>query len=46
MQLRIYLLYLFIVLHFSNRSSERLPDIIWCREPFMEALKEIEDINN
>ena len=31
--------------HYSNRSDERLPDIMWCREPFMEVLNEIEDIN-
>ena len=29
----------------SNRTDECLPDIMWCREPFMEALNEIEDIN-
>ena len=30
----------------SNRTDERLPDIMWCRDPFMEALNEIEDIQN
>ena len=30
---------------YSNPTSERLPDIMWCRDPFMEALNEIEDIN-
>ena len=30
---------------YSNRTDERLPDIMWCRDPFMEVLKEIEDIN-
>ena len=30
---------------YSNRTDERLPDIMWCREPFMEALNEIEDVN-
>ena len=28
-----------------NRSSDRLPDIIWCREPFFEVMNEIEDMN-
>ena len=30
----------------SPSSNERLPDIIWCQEPFMEMLNEIEDIDN
>ena len=29
----------------SNQVNEHLPDIMWCRDPFMEALKDIEDIN-
>ena len=29
----------------TQHSDERLPDIMWCRDPFMEALNEIEDIN-
>ena len=29
----------------NQRTDEQLPNIIWCREPFMEALNEIEDIN-
>ena len=29
----------------SRPTDERLPDIMWCRDPFMEALNEIEDIN-
>ena len=29
----------------TQHSDERLPDIVWCRDPFMEALNEIEDIN-
>ena len=29
----------------SNRTDKHLPNIMWCREPFMEALNEIEDIN-
>ena len=29
----------------SNRTDECIPDIMWCREPFMEALNEIEDVN-
>ena len=36
---------MFINFTCSNRTEERLPDIMWCRDPFMEALKEIEDIN-
>ena len=31
---------------YSNKSDEQLPDIIWCREPFLEALKDIKDIEN
>ena len=31
----------FLFIHSS--SDERLPDIVWCREPFMEVLNEIED---
>ena len=26
--------------------EEHLPDIMWCREPFMEELKEIEALND
>ena len=29
-----------------ERSEERLPDIMWCREPFMEELSEIEAFND
>ena len=29
----------------STQHSDELPDIMWCRDPFMEALNEIEDIN-
>ena len=36
---------LFFMYVYSNRTGERLPDIMWCRDPFMEALNEIEDIN-
>ena len=25
-------------------TDDRLPDIMWCRDPFMEALNEIDDI--
>ena len=35
---------MFTVYAHSNRTDEHLPDIMWCREPFMEALNEIEDI--
>ena len=34
-----------LILICSNQRDENLPDIIWCRDPFMEALNEIEDIN-
>ena len=27
-------------------TDERLPDIMWCREPFMEELTEIEALND
>ena len=37
--------YMFTVSTCSNRTDDRLPDTMWCREPFMEALNEIEDIN-
>ena len=30
----------------SRQSDGRLPDIIWCREPFFEDLNQIEDIND
>ena len=36
---------MFTVYTCSNGTDERLPDIMWCREPFMEALNEIEDNN-
>ena len=29
-----------------ERSEERLPDIMWCHEPFMEELSEIEAFND
>ena len=29
----------------NQHDNEHLPDIVWCRDPFMEALNEIEDIN-
>ena len=33
----------------NEQHEERLPDVMWCRDPFMEELNEIEalnDINN
>ena len=27
-------------------DEEHLPDVIWCRDPFMEVLNEIKDIVN
>ena len=29
----------------STQRDDELPDIMWCRDPFMEALNEIEDKN-
>ena len=29
----------------NQQNDEHLPDIMWCQDPFMEALNEIEDIN-
>ena len=29
----------------SNHGDEPLPRLMWCRDTFMEALNEIEDIN-
>ena len=41
--------YIYIASYFScyyrNRTDDRLPDIMWCRDPFMETLNEIEGIN-
>ena len=31
------------VFYYSDRTDERLPDIMWCCEPFMEVLNEIND---
>ena len=31
---------------YSNQPNERLPDIIWCREPFLEVMKDIDDMSN
>ena len=41
----IMLFMMYLTLICSNRSDEHLPNLMWCREPFMEALNEIEDIN-
>ena len=30
----------------NEESEERLPDIMWCCEPFMEELNEIEALND
>ena len=35
-----------IFFKFSDQSEERLPDKIWCREPFLDELNEIEDLND
>ena len=39
-----------IILTFSNEleqhdHEEQLPDIMWCRDPFMEQLNEIEALD-
>ena len=40
-------IYGFYILYYSNeRSEERLPNIMWCRDPFMENLNEIEALND
>ena len=39
----------FLVFYSSDHESdheEHLPDIMWCREPFMEELNEIEALND
>ena len=37
----------FLCVHIRNDSpEEHLPDIMWCRDPFLEQLNEIEDIRN
>ena len=45
-----FVMFNFFFLNFSRRENEhrtddRLPDIMWCRDPFMEALNEIDDMN-
>ena len=30
----------------NERFEEHLPDIMWCREPFMKELTEIEALND
>ena len=39
--------YMYTVFTCSNQTDEPLPNIMWCRDLFMEALNEIdhEDIN-
>ena len=37
--------YTYVMYIYSNHTNEDLPDIIWCREPFMEVLNDIKDIN-
>ena len=41
----VYKILLFIVTCRNQQSSDQLSDIIWCREPFFEVMKEIEDMN-
>ena len=37
----------YIIIHFihSIQSDEHLPDMMWCREPFLEIMKDIDDLN-
>ena len=39
-------LLLFMIVYFRNRCDEPLPDLIWCREPFLEEMKEISDLKD
>ena len=34
------------LLYSSQQSEEHLPNIMWCRDSFMEALNEIEALND
>ena len=36
---------IFHIIYYSDHSEEHLPNIMWCRDTFMEALNEIKDIN-
>ena len=40
-----YLLCISIISICSNHTDEPPPDIMWCRDPFMEILNEIEDLD-
>ena len=42
---QVYCSYIMPFLCSNQHDGEHLPDIIWCRDPFTEALNEIEDIN-
>ena len=37
--------YTYVMYIYSNHTNEDLPDIIWCREPFMKVLNDNKDIN-
>ena len=37
---------IFLLNAHSIPTDERLPDIMWCREPFFEELNEIEALND
>ena len=37
---------IFFNVYTSEQSEEHLPDIMWCREPFLENLNEIEALND
>ena len=39
-----HVMFVCFIIH-SPSTDERLPDLMWCREPFMEMLNEIEDID-
>ena len=42
----VHLIISYMYVHSSDQPEERLPDIIWCREPFLEELNEIEALND
>ena len=37
---------IFLLYAHSIPTDERLPDIMWCQEPFFEELNEIEALND
>ena len=37
---------MYVAIVCSRQIDEQLPDIIWCQEPFMEALSKIVDTHS